>query len=642
MLMRKAASIAFQQTECEDALRRAIASGPRPIQNFEIGEPVYFWRVGQGHTRKPAPAYWHGPARVVMTDPPTTLWLSYQGTLVKASPERVRRASEDEQTTLTGWIDDIIQTRQKLEQEPKRSFLDLCQEPLPPAELGEDDDMEYEPSLAGEEESGQERNPVEGPLLVPRRLTTKTTFASALQDGLQADHSPRPGEPHHPEEGLHPDHPEVRDQTLQPGQDEHQDLPVLPDLEEEGRGDGYGSSHKREAEDEVEEQDTKRLRTEYLEVYMAKVSSLIQSRQRKEVKINEVSKYNRNRFQKATEKEIKNNIQIGAYSPISLEESAQVRQQSPERIMSSRYVYTAKPLEQVDVAAAEMDGLLLEWNTPEPHKAKVRHVMQGYSEHGSDFLNSTTPQVTRDGAMFTTQIIASKRWKLGFLDFTQAFHSGDKGERIIYAEQPHEGVPGLVRGQLLRLHKTCYGLTDGPYAWYSHITKVIKDLGYEASRADPCLFYPFTNDHGERKLSGIIAMATDDLLHGGEEEHMKRMEKLKEKYKMGKFQFGNGRFCGKNYTNHPDGSITITQENFVQEKISTIPLTPERRRLRYSKCTAEEISALRALLGSLSWLTKETRPDIAGRVALLQQTLPVPRVRDLVEANLIAAEAYKH
>ena len=48
MKMRKAASIAFHQTECEDALRRAISSGPRPFQNFEVGEVVCFWRVGQG------------------------------------------------------------------------------------------------------------------------------------------------------------------------------------------------------------------------------------------------------------------------------------------------------------------------------------------------------------------------------------------------------------------------------------------------------------------------------------------------------------------------------------------------------------------------------------------------------------------
>ena len=66
-----------------------------------------------------------------------------------------------------------------------------------------------------------------------------------------------------------------------------------------------------------------------------------------------------------------------------------------------------------------MDGLLLEWNTAAPHKAKVRNVMQGYSENGSEYLNATTPQATRDGVIFTTQIIVSFGWRLGFLDFTE-------------------------------------------------------------------------------------------------------------------------------------------------------------------------------------------------------------------------------
>lgn len=47
---------------------------------------------------------------------------------------RVRRSSEEEQLTLTGWIDDLVQTRQSLDTEPKRGFLDLSAEPLPPAE----------------------------------------------------------------------------------------------------------------------------------------------------------------------------------------------------------------------------------------------------------------------------------------------------------------------------------------------------------------------------------------------------------------------------------------------------------------------------------------------------------------------------
>jgi hypothetical protein len=32
---------------------------------------VYFWRVGQGAAHQTAPAYWHGPARVVMLDQQT-------------------------------------------------------------------------------------------------------------------------------------------------------------------------------------------------------------------------------------------------------------------------------------------------------------------------------------------------------------------------------------------------------------------------------------------------------------------------------------------------------------------------------------------------------------------------------------------
>ena len=53
------------------------------------------------------------------------------------------------------------------------------------------------------------------------------------------------------------------------------------------------------------------MRTEYLEAYMVKVTSFWQSRQKKEIKTNEMNKTN--------------NINIGAYSPISLEESSEVR-----------------------------------------------------------------------------------------------------------------------------------------------------------------------------------------------------------------------------------------------------------------------------------------------------------------------------
>ena len=155
--------------------------------------------------------------------------------------------------------------------------------------------------------------------------------------------------------------------------------------------------------------------------------------------------------------------------------------------------------------------------------------------------------------IFTAQGIASKGWDLGFLDFTQAFHSGDPINREIYAEQPPEGIPGMKPRQPLRLLKTCYGLLDGPIAWYRHLHRVlVHELGYHQSLADPCLYFLHEPTcEGWDRLKGIISVATDDLLHGGDEEHQERTKILNEKYKLGKFQYGSGRFAANSSPPNP-------------------------------------------------------------------------------------------
>ena len=166
---------------------------------------------------------------------------------------------------------------------------------------------------------------------------------------------------------------------------------------------------------------------------------------------------------------------------------------------------TATPLEPSDIDKAKMDGLLLQGDHGGPCKAKVRHVMKGFSELGAEELNAAAPQVTRDGTLFVTQVTARKKWDIGFLsflDFRQAFHSGDPIQRELYAEQPHEGIEGLQKGQLLKLIKTCYGLLDGPIAWFQHLRNVlVDDLQYTQSVADPCIYYL----HNHRKMRwGIL------------------------------------------------------------------------------------------------------------------------------------------
>ena len=261
------------------------------------------------------------------------------------------------------------------------------------------------------------------------------------------------------------DEPMDDDQGLREGDNEHGHDPHPEPLQSEQTDNNQPMGEKRNYEEDEREDEpvSKRSRVEYLEVFELKVANLLKAKQNKEIRFQELSQNNKECFKKAMKKEIDNNFTIGAYEPLGLEESARIRQQHPTKVMESRYVMTAKPLEPMDVEPAQHAGLLLEGDTTEPRKAKVRHVMKGFSETGSEFLDSTTPQVTRDAAILVLQLIASFCWRLGFLDFTQAFHSGDAIQRLLYAEQPREGIPGLVPGQLIKLLKTCYGLRSVVY-----------------------------------------------------------------------------------------------------------------------------------------------------------------------------------
>ena len=459
MAMRKAAAEAFFQADCDQALKNALAAGPRPQREYVVGQMVYFYRVGHSKAGRRVPDLWNGPARVIMTDLPGTLWLSYQGGVIKASPERVRPASPEELLTVSGWLEGLSQVRRDFEQEPRRGYMDLTKDPVPA--------LEPAPATDDETEETEERGHQE-PAEPMRRVRQKTS------PGLLATTRAVPTEME-----VAPEEPTV------PAASSWEPLPGVP----------LRPQDDRPLPEDGVEPPPKRARVELLEAYYAKLETLMKARQRKEIKLKELNQHDLDCFLKAAEKEIKNNLETQAYEILDPTESDRIRQTKPERIMESRFVRTAKPLEEGDIDKARFEGLLLNEGHGGQRKAKVRHVMKGFSETGAEELDAATPQVTRDGVIATTQVIVSKGWNMGFLDFTQAFHSGDPITRELYAEQPAEGIPGLKRGQLLRLRKTCYGLLDGPMAWFRHLRRLlVEELGYVQSVVDPCIYYLYVPD----------------------------------------------------------------------------------------------------------------------------------------------------
>lgn len=128
------------------------------------------------------------------------------------------------------------------------------------------------------------------------------------------------------------------------------------------------------------------------------------------------------------------------------------------------------------------------------------------------------------------------------------------------------------------------------------------------------------------------------MVHSGDELHWKNMEWLRSQYKMGKYTVGDGKFTGKTIVQNSDGSISLHQKQYIEEKLHDTELDKNRKKHRYSLCTSEEIEKLRGLIGALAWVAKESRPDVAGRVALLQQSMPHPYVKDIIEGNQVAKE----
>ena len=233
MKMRQAAAVAFHSTECTEALRRAITSGPRPFHRYEIGEKVYFWRQGAGgnsNRTKPNYTSWHGPGRVVMTQHPSSIWVAHRGTLVKASPEHVRRATEDEQLTLSGWIDDLVKTRDEFEKEPHRGFLDLTDQPVP-----EDDHVSEEETDNASEPLRRVRYRLHG-----KRKPDETTFIDDQKmmptiNEDEADEQVRGGAA-------------LASGSTEPAEEQAHEGAIIAEAVDE-RGEG---THKREATGEVE------------------------------------------------------------------------------------------------------------------------------------------------------------------------------------------------------------------------------------------------------------------------------------------------------------------------------------------------------------------------------------------------------
>ena len=248
---------------------------------------------------------------------------------------------------------------------------------------------------------------------------------------------------------------------------------------------------------------------------------------------------------------------------LSLEESRRVRAQlaaegKEARILPTKIARRYKPSDQPG----------------EPPTKKSRLCIRGDLDPDALELERFSPTVTTMIFNIMLQVAANYGFDGEVADFKSAFCQSNPLQREagpLYFQLPMEGIEGINQDILVKVVNGCYGLVDAPLHWRKTLVEEFRQLGHHPSRMDPCTF--LAHDPAGR-LTGAVAVEVDDLFMVGGDSHKRQMEKLKAKFKFGKWvrlkETEEGcAFNGRRIRQLPSGEFLIDMQKFVQERLYT-------------------------------------------------------------------------
>lgn len=301
-------------------------------------------------------------------------------------------------------------------------------------------------------------------------------------------------------------------------------------------------------------------------------------------------------------------------------EAGRIRSTKPDRIMTSRFAIIEKT----------EDG---------SSKIKARWCLRG--RHDPDLFAKVlagkchSPTLSQFGRSLILQMIVSRKWVMHLGDIKEAFPEANVKEKApanpVFAELPPGGVPGVEPGSSVQVLGNIYGANDAPHEWYCEFDRVATASGFAKSKFDNCLYLCFGSNG---KLDGVLGAHVDDTITGGfGPNYEAAIDQLKARFPFRKWRSGMGEFLGTVCEQDLEtNEISFCQKEYA-EHIRPIKINKERAKRTWLPANPQEVTALRAVNGALSWLSTQTRPDVAAQTSMSQQCFPKPTVLDLLQAN---------
>ena len=347
----------------------------------------------------------------------------------------------------------------------------------------------------------------------------------------------------------------------------------------------------------------------------------------------------RPRFRAAEGKQWAEHVDNHAIEVLSVTESERVRATVPaNRILSSRFAYKDKHmgLRRVDPT--------VDW------KPKSRLVIAGHldPDAGNSNIHTDSPTVARSSLLTVLQICASKGWTASAGDVQAAFLQGVELQRELWISQPRHGVDGLDPRQLARVRKGIFGLSESPRMWFDRLFGVLTNEVFEfegdnyqlvPSPLDACVLM-MMKVRGESEPTALLTIHVDDILIGAPPKINKFLQKeISRLFPVDDWIEGAFEYTGS-FINVDDEGITVNQASFVDGRLFTVDIPKNQD----GKAPADEEQTIdnRSLLGALSWLSSQSRPDLACGVAMSQKLQRSPATEDVRFVNKLAGKAREH
>ena len=218
-------------------------------------------------------------------------------------------------------------------------------------------------------------------------------------------------------------------------------------------------------------------------------------------------------------------------------------------------------------------------------------------------------------------------WHTTAIDFSNAFVQA-KLDDPIWIHLPRGFTSAKTGKTCLRLKRSLYGLSRAPKFWAQTLHKALRDLGFQQSTLDTCLFYKDGVLIGTYVDDCCCAFKTKKLA----EEFVSQLRALGFELTV---EGSLEEFLGIKLRRSEDGSFTLTQPGLIEKIVKAtgleqcnsnhVPAAPKTLGIDPDGEPMQENWSYPSIVGMLGYLSTNTRPDITFAVSQIARFTHSPK-----------------